>query len=83
MDVFWFRIPKTAPPDNETMGVFDTGTLFVMIDRGDYYQCAFVFAKGGAESDSGPKGWTRSATESARSVPRPRRSIRAWRAGTT
>ena len=49
MDVFWFRIPKTSQPDNETMGVFDTGTLFVMIDRGDYYQCAFVFSKGGAE----------------------------------
>ena len=49
MDVFWFRIPKTQQPDNDTMGVFDTGTLFVMIDRGDYYQCAFVFPKGGAE----------------------------------
>ena len=49
MDVFWFRIPKIVQPDNETMGVFDTGTLFVMIDRGDYYQCAFVFPKGGAE----------------------------------
>ena len=49
MDVFWFRIPKAAQPDNDTMGVFDTGMLFVMIDRGDYYQCAFVFPKGGAE----------------------------------
>ena len=49
MDVFWFRIPKKVRPDNDTMGVFDTGTLFVLIDRGDYYQCAFVFPKGGAE----------------------------------
>ncbi len=49
MDVFWFRIPKKVQPDNDTMGVFDTGTLFVLIDRGDYYQCAFVFPKGGAE----------------------------------
>jgi 2-polyprenyl-6-methoxyphenol hydroxylase-like FAD-dependent oxidoreductase len=49
MDVFWFRIPKVAQPENATMGVFDTGTLFVLIDRGDYYQCAFVFAKGCAE----------------------------------
>ncbi|WP_066819754.1 FAD-dependent oxidoreductase [Sphingomonas mali] len=49
MDVFWFRIPKVAKPDNDTMGVFDTGILFVLIDRGDYYQCAFVFPKGGAE----------------------------------
>jgi 2-polyprenyl-6-methoxyphenol hydroxylase-like FAD-dependent oxidoreductase len=53
MDVFWFRIPKVAQPENATMGVFDTGTLFVLIDRGDYYQCAFVFAKGGAEKIRG------------------------------
>jgi 2-polyprenyl-6-methoxyphenol hydroxylase-like FAD-dependent oxidoreductase len=49
MDVFWFRLPKIAKPENNTMGVFETGILFVLIDRGDYYQCAFVFPKGGAE----------------------------------
>lgn len=49
MDVFWFRIPKVAQPENATMGVFDTGTLFVLIDRAEYYQCAFVFPKDGAE----------------------------------
>ncbi|MES2054769.1 MAG: FAD-dependent oxidoreductase [Pseudomonadota bacterium] len=49
MDVFWFHIPKIAQPQNDSMGVFDTGRLFVLIDRGDYWQCAFVFAKGGAE----------------------------------
>lgn len=50
MDVFWFRLPKTAQPDNESMGVFDRGRIFVLIDRGDYWQCAFVFAKGAAEA---------------------------------
>ncbi|MDB5703959.1 MAG: mhpA [Sphingomonas bacterium] len=49
MDVFWFRIPKIAQPDNDSMGVFDTGVIFVLIDRGEYWQCAFVFAKGAAE----------------------------------
>ncbi len=49
MDVFWFRLPKTAQPDNESMGVFDNGRIFVLIDRGDYWQCAFVFAKGSAD----------------------------------
>jgi 2-polyprenyl-6-methoxyphenol hydroxylase-like FAD-dependent oxidoreductase len=49
MDVFWFRIPKGVAPDNESMGVFDTGRVFVLIDRGDYYQCAFVFPKGSAD----------------------------------
>ncbi|GAA4777777.1 FAD-dependent oxidoreductase [Stakelama sediminis] len=49
MDVFWFRLPKTQAPDNDSMGVFDTGRIFVLIDRGDYWQCAFVFSKGAAE----------------------------------
>jgi 2-polyprenyl-6-methoxyphenol hydroxylase-like FAD-dependent oxidoreductase len=49
MDVFWFCLPKLAGAENDTMGVFDTGRLFILIDRGDYWQCAFVFAKGTAE----------------------------------
>ncbi|MEO8373883.1 MAG: FAD-dependent oxidoreductase [Sphingomonas bacterium] len=50
MDVFWFSIPKRVAPDNDSMGVFDTGRVFVLIDRGDYYQCAFVFPKGAADT---------------------------------
>lgn len=53
MDVFWFHIPKTEQPDNDSMGIFDTGRIFVLIDRGDYWQCAFVFPKGGAEKVRG------------------------------
>ncbi|MGN6277874.1 MAG: FAD-dependent oxidoreductase [Sphingomonas sp.] len=49
MDVFWFRLPKDAEPENETVGVFDAGRIFVLIDRRDYWQCAFVFPKGAAE----------------------------------
>lgn len=50
MDIFWFRLPKAAQLDNESMGVFDRGRIFVLIDRGDYWQCAFVFAKGAADA---------------------------------
>jgi len=49
MDVFWFRLPKAPGDTNRTAGIFDTGRLLVTIDRGDYWQCAFVFAKGAAE----------------------------------
>ncbi len=48
MDVFWFRLPKARGP-NQSMGVFDTGLILALIDRGDYWQCAFVFAKGSAD----------------------------------
>lgn len=50
MDVFWFRLPKRARPSNDSMGVFEAGRVFVLIDRGDYWQCAFVFPKGGADT---------------------------------
>jgi 2-polyprenyl-6-methoxyphenol hydroxylase-like FAD-dependent oxidoreductase len=50
IDVFWFRLPKQRTQKNETMGEFVPGTVIAMIDRGDYWQCAFVFAKGGAET---------------------------------
>ncbi len=49
MDVFWFRLPKHEQPENDSMGVFDSGRIFVLIDRGEYWQCAFVFPKGEAE----------------------------------
>ena len=50
MDVFWFRLPKRSAPDNDSMGIFDRGRIFVLIDRGEYWQVAFVFPKGAAES---------------------------------
>ena len=49
MDVLWFRLPRTASDPNETMGRFAAGRIFVLIDRGDYWQCAFVIPKGSLE----------------------------------
>jgi 2-polyprenyl-6-methoxyphenol hydroxylase-like FAD-dependent oxidoreductase len=49
MDVFWFRVPKQQDTVNRTTGVFSPGRIMALIDRGDYWQCAFVFPKGGAE----------------------------------
>ena len=49
IDVFWFRVPKDRTSDNRTQGYIDHGQMVVLIDRGDYYQCARVITKGGAE----------------------------------
>ena len=49
MDVFWFRLPKNDGSDR-TLGRFDAGRLVVTIDRGDYWQTAWVFPKGGADA---------------------------------
>jgi 2-polyprenyl-6-methoxyphenol hydroxylase-like FAD-dependent oxidoreductase len=50
IDVFWFRVPKDRTPENRTQGYIDHGQMVVLIDRGDYYQCARVISKGGAEA---------------------------------
>jgi 2-polyprenyl-6-methoxyphenol hydroxylase-like FAD-dependent oxidoreductase len=49
MDVFWFRISRRPTDHADTMGRFDPGRIFVMINRGDLWQCGYVFAKGTAE----------------------------------
>jgi 2-polyprenyl-6-methoxyphenol hydroxylase-like FAD-dependent oxidoreductase len=46
MDVLWFRVGRRA---NETENLFarvQTGKMLVTFDRGDYWQCAYVIAKG-------------------------------------
>jgi len=50
MDVLWFRAGKR---ENETESVFariDPGSMMVTFDRGDYWQCAYVIAKGGYDA---------------------------------
>jgi 2-polyprenyl-6-methoxyphenol hydroxylase-like FAD-dependent oxidoreductase len=42
----WFRLPRRPGDPEDTMGRFEVGHLFVMINRGDYWQCAYVIAKG-------------------------------------
>jgi 2-polyprenyl-6-methoxyphenol hydroxylase-like FAD-dependent oxidoreductase len=49
MDVLWMRLSQRPGDPKESMGRFDPGHVFVMIDRGDYWQCAFVIPKGGME----------------------------------
>ena len=49
MDIFWFSVPKPPTADNATGAVFEAGRILVMIDRGDYWQCASVIPKGGAD----------------------------------
>ncbi|HEY4136762.1 MAG TPA: FAD-dependent oxidoreductase [Alphaproteobacteria bacterium] len=45
MDVLWFNMPRLASDPGDVMGVFDAGRIVVLINRGDYWQCAFVIKK--------------------------------------
>jgi 2-polyprenyl-6-methoxyphenol hydroxylase-like FAD-dependent oxidoreductase len=47
MDVLWTRFSKRPEDGTAVLGRIQAGRLFVMLDRGDYWQCAFVIPKGG------------------------------------
>jgi len=50
MDVLWFRVAKSGTGKAGLRGNVERGRLLVMIDRGDYWQCAFLIPKGAAEA---------------------------------
>ena len=50
IDVFWFRVGKTSREAGALRGNVERGRILVMIDRGDYWQCALVIPKGAAEA---------------------------------
>jgi 2-polyprenyl-6-methoxyphenol hydroxylase-like FAD-dependent oxidoreductase len=68
IDVLWFRLPKEKTATNETGGTFGSGTLVVEIDRGDYWQCAYVVPKGAADEIHG-KGLPAFRSDVARAAP--------------
>ncbi|HUW73678.1 MAG TPA: FAD-dependent oxidoreductase [Methyloceanibacter sp.] len=49
MDVLWLRLSKRPDDGTQTLGRIEAGRFFIMLDRGDYWQCAFVIPKGGYE----------------------------------
>ena len=46
MDVWWFRLPRTEGDPHGLAGVLGAGHAMIVIDRGDYYQCAYIIPKG-------------------------------------
>lgn len=49
IDVLWFRIGRDPNASSQDFGHIKNGRMLVSIDRGDYWQCAFVIRKGGAD----------------------------------
>jgi 2-polyprenyl-6-methoxyphenol hydroxylase-like FAD-dependent oxidoreductase len=46
IDVLWMRLSRRSSDRSETLGVVRPGRVFVMLNRGEYWQCAFVIPKG-------------------------------------
>ena len=49
IDVLWFRLRREAGDPQASMGRFDAGAAFVLINRREYWQCGYVIPKGAAD----------------------------------
>lgn len=49
IDVFWFRIPRDETGIEEPLANTGKGHVLITINRGDYFQCAYVIPKGATE----------------------------------
>jgi 2-polyprenyl-6-methoxyphenol hydroxylase-like FAD-dependent oxidoreductase len=49
MDVLWFRLSRKPSDSEETFGHIEGGRMMVMLNRNDYWQCAYVIPKGSAD----------------------------------
>ena len=49
MDVLWMRLSRRPDDSAETFGHVEAGRALIMLNRGNYWQCAFVIPKGAAE----------------------------------
>ncbi|MEA2780289.1 MAG: hypothetical protein QOK29_1833 [Rhodospirillaceae bacterium] len=49
IDVLWMRLSRRPTDPSQTLGRIAAGKILVTLDRGDYWQCAFVIPKGSAD----------------------------------
>jgi 2-polyprenyl-6-methoxyphenol hydroxylase-like FAD-dependent oxidoreductase len=47
MDVLWFRVSRRPDDVSETFGHVEAAHMLIMLNRGDYWQCAYLVPKGG------------------------------------
>ena len=49
IDVLWMRISRRPDDPEQTLGYFQRGHIFIMLNREEYWQCGFVIHKGGSD----------------------------------
>ena len=50
IDVLWMHLSRKPSDGDAPLGRLGAGKIFVMLNRGDYWQCAYVIPKGAAEA---------------------------------
>jgi 2-polyprenyl-6-methoxyphenol hydroxylase-like FAD-dependent oxidoreductase len=68
IDVLWFRLSKKPNDPEQSLGHLSPNLMLVTINRTDYWQCAYVIAKGGIDRvhANGIEAFRRSVAEGAR-----------------
>jgi 2-polyprenyl-6-methoxyphenol hydroxylase-like FAD-dependent oxidoreductase len=50
MDVLWFRLPRQSRDPDHTYGAPARGRMLVMLNRDEYWQCAYLIRKGSGDA---------------------------------
>ena len=50
IDVLWLKLSRRQTDQAQPFGRIGAGKMMVMLNRGDYWQCAFLIPKGSAEA---------------------------------
>jgi 2-polyprenyl-6-methoxyphenol hydroxylase-like FAD-dependent oxidoreductase len=69
IDVLWFRLSRRESDPSNVIGNVNYGTLAVLINRSEYFQCAFVIAKDSLDTKIQPAGLPAFRASIARLVP--------------
>lgn len=56
IDVLWFRLSRRESDPSNVIGNINYGNFAVLINRSDYFQCAFIIAKGAFTTKVQPAG---------------------------
>lgn len=79
IDVYWFKVPKPEK-GNAVRGTIKRNHMLVLIDRGDYWQCAYLIAKGTAEAvrERGIEAFRADVIDTAPDLPNLEEALPDW-----
>src|SRR3954471_13113696 len=80
IDVLWMRLTRHPSDGAEPLGRVGAGKILVMLDRGDYWQCAYVIPKGGFDKikTSGLEAFRAVIVELAPEIHGRVRELKSW-----
>jgi 2-polyprenyl-6-methoxyphenol hydroxylase-like FAD-dependent oxidoreductase len=80
IDALWFRLPRREEDPEETSGYIGAGKVLVLINRGDYWQTAYVIPKGADRRvrEAGLEAFRRSIGEAVPYVSDRTDELRDW-----